>query len=192
MEQPEREGKAKYSRISGIADAMKLVLETDSDSNSTQVESDPVTQADLGIANSALHLSVETNAPEEQNFLTPDHTQMDCDAMHSLVERKTKCDIFTPREDVLAMAMAREAPFPFTVTEVYYNKPKILPGDSFLSIPPGKKRGDLTVSEVYTYRYALNNDRTSEVSYKLNWRDEWIALPCQSFIRQNTVDCALC
>ncbi|GFO12188.1 hypothetical protein PoB_003869300 [Plakobranchus ocellatus] len=86
----------------------------------------------------------------EQTFLTPGHTQMDCGAMHNLIKRKTKCDIFTPREDVLAMAMAKEAPFPFTVTEVYYNKAKILSGDFFLSIPPGKNRRDLTVSEVYT------------------------------------------
>ncbi|GFN94970.1 hypothetical protein PoB_002147600 [Plakobranchus ocellatus] len=48
MEQPQREGKAKCPRLLGIADAMKLVLETDSDSNMAHVESDPVTQADLG------------------------------------------------------------------------------------------------------------------------------------------------
>ncbi|GFO16212.1 hypothetical protein PoB_004271700 [Plakobranchus ocellatus] len=72
------------------------------------------------IANSVLHLSVETNAPVEQKFLIPNHTQMDCGAMHGLIERKSKCDISTPREDILAaMAMAREAPFPSTVTEVY-------------------------------------------------------------------------
>ncbi|GFO41486.1 hypothetical protein PoB_006799100 [Plakobranchus ocellatus] len=45
-----------------------------------------------GIAISELHLSVETNAPVEQKFLTPNHTpnhtQMGCDAMHSLIERK--------------------------------------------------------------------------------------------------------
>ncbi|GFO11692.1 hypothetical protein PoB_003819700 [Plakobranchus ocellatus] len=41
-----------------------------------------------GIANSELHLGVETNAPVEQKFLTPNHTQMDCGAMHSLIERK--------------------------------------------------------------------------------------------------------
>ncbi|GFO47889.1 hypothetical protein PoB_007439400 [Plakobranchus ocellatus] len=42
---------------------------------------------------------------------------MDCGAMHSLIERKTKCDIFIPSEDVLAMAITREASFPSTVTE---------------------------------------------------------------------------
>ncbi|GFO05373.1 hypothetical protein PoB_003187800 [Plakobranchus ocellatus] len=109
-----------------------------------------------------------------QKFLTPGHTQMDCGAMHSLVERKIKCDIFTPRDD-LGIAMAREAPF--TVTEVYYKKPKILSGDFFYPFHLERK--------VNTYRYALNNDRTPEVSHKLNWRDEWIALPC-------TVDFALC
>ncbi|GFO05363.1 hypothetical protein PoB_003186800 [Plakobranchus ocellatus] len=184
-------------KILGNADAMKRVLETDSDSNMAHVESDSVTQADLdqcdicvgvkhgnvtqedppfllkkkkkkrialeikatdkssedsvsvwtmdlesvlmcgisklliwndgcgyqnksaAIANSVLHLSVETKAPVEQKFLTPGHTQMDCGAMHSLVERKTKCDIFTPTDD-LGIAMAREAPF--TVTE----RPKLV------------------------------------------------------------------
>ncbi|GFO22255.1 hypothetical protein PoB_004876000 [Plakobranchus ocellatus] len=69
------------------------------------------------IAHSVLHLSVGTiNAPVEPKCLTLGHIQMNCGAMHSLVERKTKCNIFTPRKDVLAMAMAREAPFPFTVS----------------------------------------------------------------------------
>ncbi|GFN80865.1 hypothetical protein PoB_000737100 [Plakobranchus ocellatus] len=88
MEQPEREGKAKYPRLLGIADAMTCVLQTDSDSNMTRVEFDPDSQADLDIANSELHLSVETNAPVEQKFLSPNHTQMDCGAMHSLIEKK--------------------------------------------------------------------------------------------------------
>ncbi|GFO35683.1 hypothetical protein PoB_006218800 [Plakobranchus ocellatus] len=142
MEQPEREGKAKCLRLLGIADAMKCVLETDSDSNMTRVKFDPDSQADLGIANSELHLSGETNAPMEQKFLTPSHTQMDCGAMHSLLERKTKCDIFTPREDVLAKAMAREAPYPFTVREIRYNKPK-MSGDFFFIHSSWKEQVEL-------------------------------------------------
>ncbi|GFN76065.1 hypothetical protein PoB_000257100 [Plakobranchus ocellatus] len=40
------------------------------------------------IANSELHVGVETNALVEQKFLTPNHIQMGCGAMHSLIERK--------------------------------------------------------------------------------------------------------
>ncbi|GFS19681.1 hypothetical protein ElyMa_005039000 [Elysia marginata] len=45
------------------------------------------------IANSLLQLVVEKKVPIEQKFLTPGNTQMECDAMHSLIERRTKCDI---------------------------------------------------------------------------------------------------
>ncbi|GFO00584.1 hypothetical protein PoB_002708900 [Plakobranchus ocellatus] len=40
------------------------------------------------IANSELNVGVETNAPVEQKFLSPNHTQLDCSAMHSLIERE--------------------------------------------------------------------------------------------------------
>ncbi|GFN77309.1 hypothetical protein PoB_000381500 [Plakobranchus ocellatus] len=70
------------------------------------------------IANSELHLSVETNAPVEQKFLIPNHTQMGCGAMHSLREK---------------------------VGEICYNKPKMC-GDFSLSIPAGKNRWNSTVS----------------------------------------------
>ena len=44
--------------------------------------------------------------------------------MHSLIERRTKCDIFTTREYMLAMEIARETPSAYKVTEVQFSDTK--------------------------------------------------------------------
>ena len=80
------------------------------------------------IANSLLQLVVEKKVTIEQKFLTPGHTQMECDSMHSLIKQRTKCDIFTHREYVLAMEMAREIPSAYKVTEVQFSDAKNLSG----------------------------------------------------------------
>ncbi|GFR65552.1 hypothetical protein ElyMa_001950300 [Elysia marginata] len=129
------------------------------------------------IANSLLQLVVEKKVPIEQKFLTPGHTQMKCDAMHSLMERRTKCDIFTPREYMLAMEIARETPSAYKETEVQFSDTKKLSSDYLKSVRPGKKEGDPKVSDVCAYRYALNDVGAPQILYKLDWMDDWHELP---------------
>ena len=76
------------------------------------------------IANSLLQLVVKKKAPIEQKFLTAGHTQM-----HSLIERRTKCDIFTTREYMMAMEIATETPSAYKVTEVQFSDTKKLSSD---------------------------------------------------------------
>ena len=129
------------------------------------------------IANSLLQLAVEKKVPIEQKFFTPGHTQMECDAMHSLIERRAKCDIFTTREYMMAMEIARETPSAYKVTEVQFSDTKKLSSDSLKSVRPGKKEGDPKVSDVCAYRYALNDVGAPQILYKLDWMDDWHELP---------------
>lgn len=134
------------------------------------------------IANSLLQLVVEKKVPIEQKYLTPGHTQMECDSMHSLIERRTKCDIFTPREYMVAMEMARETPSAYKVTEVQHFNVKKLSSDFVKSVRPGKKAGDPLVSDVCAYRYALTDVGAPQICYKLQWMDGWHELPTRLIV----------
>ena len=124
------------------------------------------------IANSLLQLVVEKKVPIEQKFLTPGQSQLKCDAMHSLMERMTKCDIFTPREYMLAMEIARKTPSAYKVTEVQFSDTKKLSSDYLKSVRPGKKEGDPQVSDICAYRHALNDVGAPQILYKLGSMDD--------------------
>ena len=49
------------------------------------------------LSNAYLHLANQYNIVIEQKFLVVGHTQMECDSMHSAIERKVVGDIHTPR-----------------------------------------------------------------------------------------------
>ncbi|GFO28632.1 hypothetical protein PoB_005513700 [Plakobranchus ocellatus] len=55
------------------------------------------------IANSFLHLALERAVTIEQKYLGPGHTQMECNSMHSVIERRLNGDIFVPHDYVLAI-----------------------------------------------------------------------------------------
>ena len=123
------------------------------------------------VANALLHLSMERNVKIVQQFLVAGHTQMECDSMHSTIERKIVCDIFTHRDYAVIMASARTRPFPYQVDQDFMK----LSGSYVISIRPGKKAGDPTVHELR----ALEYQSSGKINFKLNFLDdtEWKALP---------------
>ena len=60
--------------------------------------------------------------------------------INSLIERRTKCDIFTTREYMMAMEIAMETPSAYKVTEVQFSDTKKLSSDYLKSVSPGKKK----------------------------------------------------
>ncbi|GFN93547.1 hypothetical protein PoB_002005300 [Plakobranchus ocellatus] len=128
------------------------------------------------IANSFLHLALERAVTIEQKYLVPGHTQMECDSMHSVIERRLHGDIFIPHDHVLAMQMARQVPFPYYVREVHFTDSFKLSVPYLKSVRPGKRAGDPTVSDVCCYQY---NGSLCSVSYKLGWEDPWTTLPAR-------------
>lgn len=95
----------------------------------------------------------------EQKYLVSGHTQMECDSVHSVIERKMhNCDLFMPHDYLVAIQMARQNPSPYVVTEVNFNEPVRLSSDFVKSIRPGKKTCDPTVSDVRAYQYSADAD----------------------------------
>ena len=129
------------------------------------------------VANCFLQLALEQGITIEQKYLVSGHTQMECDSMHSVIERRIcNCDIFVPRDYIVAMQAARSTPFPYEVSEVTFSEPQALSGEYIRSIRPGKKAGDPTVSDVCAYQYTAT-DGNAQISYKLFWDDDWKHLP---------------
>ena len=60
---------------------------------------------------------------------------LQCDSMHSLIERRIIGDIHTPRDYVVVFETARMHPSPYKVTQLYHNDFMKLPG---ANIRPGK------------------------------------------------------
>lgn len=55
----------------------------------------------------------------EQKFLEPGHTQMECDSVHSAIERKLKNrEIHLPSDYIRVTKEARIHPFPYETVDV--------------------------------------------------------------------------
>ena len=90
------------------------------------------------LSNVYLHLGKEYDIVIEQKFLVVGHTQMECDSMHSTIERKTVADIFTPHGYYLIMEIARIRPSPYHVNPLCHDDFMMLTGSYVNSIRPGK------------------------------------------------------
>ncbi|KAK3800691.1 hypothetical protein RRG08_003097 [Elysia crispata] len=118
------------------------------------------------------HLAKKYNVVIEQKFLLIGHTQMECDFIHSTIERKITCDVFTPSEYAILFRTARRKPQAYTLTEIEHNQPFKLNGSYFTSICPGKTTGDGTVGELKAIKY-----KTRAIHYKLSHSGDWNLLP---------------
>lgn len=93
------------------------------------------------LSNALLNFSKETQIRIEQKYLISGHTQMECDATHSLIERKiNKKQINLPSQFVQLIKEARKVPAPLQAHHLRYdyflnfeNISKI-----YTSIRPGK------------------------------------------------------
>lgn len=127
------------------------------------------------VANCFSQLSREHGIVITQKYLVAGHTQMECDSMHSTIERRMLTDIFTPRDYTLILQTARLRPSPYHVEVVTHEDMLKLNGTYLQSIRPGKKAGEPTVHDLR----ALQFTGDGKVYYKLSFTDnsEWKELP---------------
>lgn len=94
------------------------------------------------LANALLDYSVKNNIEIVQKFLEVGHTQMECDSVHSCIERKLKGhDIYLPSDYLRITKEARSKPFPYEVRTMQYSDFKdytIKKYQRYGSIRPGK------------------------------------------------------
>ena len=57
-----------------------------------------------------------------QQYLVSGHTQMECDSMHSTIERKLTSDIFTPRDYVTIFQAACTTPTQYCVSKITFDE----------------------------------------------------------------------
>lgn len=125
------------------------------------------------IANAYLDLAMKHDVTIEQKFLVAGHTQMECDSMHSCIERRIRKDIYTPRDYIVIFETARLNPSPYKVTQLYHNDFKKLSGAYITNIRPGRKAGDPTVHDLRALQYLADGT----IRYKLAFASDWVALP---------------
>ena len=111
-----------------------------------------------------------------QKFLEKGHTYMECDSVHSAIERAISgADIFVPSDYVRKIKSARVKGEPYDVEYVDYTFFKEFSKVSNLTtIRPGKKPGDSQVVDIRCLQYLPDGT----IKYKLEHGDEeWRDLP---------------
>lgn len=126
------------------------------------------------LSNALLHLSIKKGITITQKYLVSGHTQMECDSMHSTIERKLRNrDIYSPAGYIAACKSARSDPKPYQVKYLNHQYFKNFSALKYhTSIRPGYKTGDPTVNDLCAIQYRPNG----KLYYKLNFDDDWMVL----------------
>lgn len=127
------------------------------------------------LSNALLNLSVTKQVCIEQKYLEKGHTQMECDSMHSTIERYLKGrNINVPADIVAACKYARKYPKPYNVNYINHKHFKNFEEIKLVkSIRPGFKAGDPTVNDIRALRYNLNG----KIEYKIRHTHNFKELP---------------
>ena len=127
------------------------------------------------LSNALLELAQLTNVTIIQKYLISGHTQMECDSMHSCIERYIKGPIYCLRNYVLSMQSERLNPRPYKVSEIQFSDFQTgFENTRLTSIRPGKKTGGHVVTGNRELMY--NGTSNLSIKYKMNFDDEWRVL----------------
>ena len=133
------------------------------------------------LSNALLNYSIKNQILIEQKYLEKGHTQMECDAVHSLIERKLhKRIIELPSDYVKVTLESRSKPFPLEalyVTHDFFLNYADQKTWMYNSIRPGRKTNEPTVTDLRHLRY---NSEQKIIEYKLNFDDAFQPLPARS------------
>lgn len=130
------------------------------------------------LSNALLNFAVQNQVRIEQKFLIKGHTQMECDSVHSTIERKIKNrEVYLPSDYARLTKEARIRPFPYEALNIQhdfflnYAEKKLLFYDS---IRPGRFKND---PEVKDLRALLYDPAKEEILFKLSFDDNYSTLP---------------
>lgn len=100
------------------------------------------------LSNALLNYSITNNIEIIQKLLEVRHTQMECDSVHSCIERKLKGrDIQLPSDYLRITKEARSRPFPYVVKCMQYSDFQnyaVKTSQRYASIRPGKVNNQLS------------------------------------------------
>lgn len=96
------------------------------------------------LSNALLAYAVDNNIELIQKFLVVGHTQMECDSVHSRIEKEMKGrDVYIPHDYIRFTKDARKYPFPYVARKMVFSDFKdftIREFQRYSSIRPGKVR----------------------------------------------------
>lgn len=183
----EGEGALTANEFASILHSFFSNLDTD-DGDEVIIYSDGCTYQNRNctISNMFLACSMSKKITIIQNYLEKGHTQMECDSMHSVIERKLRnTEIYTPAGYVHVCKTARIKPRPYNVTHLSFDFFKKYSSLTFYnSIRPGFKKGDPQVTDIRCLRY----NPSGLIEYKLNYSDAWAVLPRRRNEQKKDVD----
>lgn len=130
----------------------------------------------MTLSNALVNLAYTRKITITQKYLEKGHTQMECDSMHSNIERQLRNqDIYLPSSYINACKHARKLPEPYSVKYLNYNF--FLNYNAvcnfYRSIRPGTKTGDPQVTDLRALQYQTSG----YIKYKLSHEDDWKDLP---------------
>lgn len=111
----------------------------------------------LLLSNALLRFATEHQKPVTQKYLEKGHTQMECDSVHSVIERSLRHrEICVPAEYAAVIRGARSKPRPYEVRYVSHAFFKDFSQvNLYKSMRPGKSAGDPTVHDLRAIRYFI-------------------------------------
>lgn len=132
------------------------------------------------MSNALLNIAVKNNIIIEQKYLEVGHTQMEVDAMHSLIERKMRHKVINvPADYVQVFQTACNKPFDVMYLEHNFFK-NFSSLSCYKSIRPGRTTGDSKVTDIRALMYSPSGC----ISYKLRFGDPWTLLPQRKSVVQ--------
>ncbi|XP_060808417.1 uncharacterized protein LOC132903662 [Amyelois transitella] len=127
------------------------------------------------LANSLLNFSMQHKITVVQKFLEKGHTQMECDSMHSVIERAMRHKKINVPADYVYLAKTACKKSPYEVEYLYHHFFKNIENTLtfYKSIRPGKKSGDPVVTNLRALKYS-----EGKIVYKLRHSSiVWEELP---------------
>lgn len=129
------------------------------------------------MANALMNFSKKHNVTITQKFLERGHTQMECDSVHSAIERKLNNRVIHLPCDYISATKEARASCPYEVVQIDHNFVKNYADSSnwlYKSIRPGRKVGDPTVTDIRGILYDKSQDT---IQVKLHFDQDWFDLP---------------
>lgn len=126
------------------------------------------------MSNALLHLSKELQVTIEQKYLAKGHTQMECDSVHAVIERKIKNKMIHLPSDYSTLCKMSRKTMEYDVLTLEYKFVKNYKLHmAYHSIRPGRMVGDPTVNDIRALQYLPEGI----IKYKTNFDDEYVKLP---------------
>lgn len=133
------------------------------------------------MSNALLQYAVQQRKVRTQKSLKPGHTQIQCDAVYSLIERKLKNEeIVMPYDYVRLTREARQKPSPLLAKYMTHDMFRNYEDTNLMryrSIRPGPSKNDPTVTDSRELHYFPNGSPNGRIGYKIHFDDKMKDLP---------------